>query len=187
LTRSDARPEPESSRRALEGVGCLRGTYRTYEATARDGTGGCLFFPPTDITNFGGSENIAEVLRQRGAIDPSFLFHDVDQKTGARTLVTDRETVLRMLREFSPVTHVTADDPPTILIHGDTDKAVPLQQSRRLIDRLHEVNVPARLVVREGMGHAWSGWEADTALMAADLSVCPVDLWVWRLPSNSYC
>jgi dipeptidyl aminopeptidase/acylaminoacyl peptidase len=71
-----------------------------------------------------------------------------------------------MLREFSPVTHVTADDPPAILIHGDADKAVPLQQSRRLIDRLHEVNVPARLVVREGMGHAWSGWEADTVLIA---------------------
>ena len=43
---------------------------------------------------------------------------------------------------------------------------VPLQQSRRLIDRLDEVNVPARLVVREGMGHAWSGWEADTVLIA---------------------
>lgn len=107
-----------------------------------------------------------DVLRQRGAVDPSFQFHDVDQKTGARTLVTDRETVLRMLREFSPVTHVTADDPPTILIHGDADKAVPLQQSRRLIDRLDEVNVPARLVVREGMGHAWPGWEADTVLIA---------------------
>jgi acetyl esterase/lipase len=124
------------------------------------------FFPPTDLTNFGGSENIVDVLRQRGAVDPSFQFHDVDQKTGARTLVTDRETVLRMLREFSPVTHVTADDPPTILIHGDADKAVPLQQSRRLIDRLNEANVAARLVVREGMAHAWSGWEADSALIA---------------------
>jgi hypothetical protein len=28
------------------------------------------------------------------------------------------------------------------------------------------VNVPARLVVREGMGHAWSGWEADSVLIA---------------------
>jgi dipeptidyl aminopeptidase/acylaminoacyl peptidase len=125
---------------------------------------GC-FFPPTDLSNFVGSENIVDVLGQRGAVDPSFQFHDVDQQTGARTLVTDRETVLRMLREFSPVSHVTADDPPTILIHGDADKAVPVQQSQRLIDRLHEMNVPARLVVREGLGHAWSRWEADTGLI----------------------
>jgi acetyl esterase/lipase len=127
---------------------------------------GC-FFPPTDLTNFGdNSESILDLLRQRGAVDPSFQFYDVDQKTGARTLITDQQNVLRMLRELSPVTHVTADDPPTILVHGDADKAVPLQQSRRLMDRLHEANVAARLVVREGMAHAWSGWEADSALIA---------------------
>jgi acetyl esterase/lipase len=127
---------------------------------------GC-FFPPTDLTNFGdSSENIVDLLRQRGAVDHSFQFYDVDQKTGARTLITDREHVLRMMREMSPVTHVTADDPPTILVHGDSDKAVPLQQSRRLMDRLREANVAARLVVREGMGHAWPGWETDTELIA---------------------
>jgi acetyl esterase/lipase len=127
---------------------------------------GC-FFSPTDLTNFGdNSENVVDLLRQRGSLDPSFQFYEVDQKTGARTLVTNRENVLRMLREMSPVTHVTGDDPPTILVHGDADKAVPVQQSRRLIDRLNKVNVAARLVVREGMGHAWSGWESDSALIA---------------------
>jgi dipeptidyl aminopeptidase/acylaminoacyl peptidase len=71
-----------------------------------------------------------------------------------------------MLREYSPVTHVTAGDPPTILIHGDMDKAVPVQQSRRLVERLNDANVPARLVVRTGAGHAYPGWEADNALIA---------------------
>ena len=61
---------------------------------------------------------------------------------------------------------MTADDPPTMLIHGDADKAVPLQQSRRLIDRLQEAKVPARLIVREGMRHVWPGWEADSELIA---------------------
>ena len=71
-----------------------------------------------------------------------------------------------MLREYSPVTHVTAADPPAILIHGDQDKAVPAQQSRRLIERLNDSNVPTRLVVRGDAGHAYPGWEADTALIA---------------------
>ncbi len=127
---------------------------------------GC-FFPPTDLMDFGdASENIVDLMRQRGASDPSFQFYDVDQKTGARTLITDRQEVLRLLSDVSPVTHVTADDPPTILIHGDADKAVPVQQSRRLVTRLTEAKVPARLVVREGMGHAWPGWEQDSALIA---------------------
>jgi dipeptidyl aminopeptidase/acylaminoacyl peptidase len=62
-----------------------------------------------------------------------------------------------MLREMSPVTHVASDDPPTILVHGDVDKAVPIQQSRRLTVRLSEAKVTARLVVREGMPHTWAG------------------------------
>jgi dipeptidyl aminopeptidase/acylaminoacyl peptidase len=128
---------------------------------------GC-FFPPTDLMNFGeASENIVDFLRrQSGMVDPSFQFYDVDQRTGARKLITQREDVLRMLREMSPVTHVTVDDPPTILVHGDEDRVVPLQQSRRLIDRLTEAHVAARLVVRKGVGHAWPGWESDSSLIA---------------------
>jgi acetyl esterase/lipase len=140
---------------------------------------GC-FFPPTDLMNYGDtSVNLFDLMQQRGAVDPAFQFHEFDQKSGARTVITDREQVLRMLRELSPVTHVTADDPPTILIHGDADKAVPLQQSHRLIDRLNEVHVPARLVVRDGMGHAWSGWESDSTLIADWL-----DLHLGRVPQH---
>jgi dipeptidyl aminopeptidase/acylaminoacyl peptidase len=128
---------------------------------------GC-FFPPTDLTDFGErSESILDYMRrQSGSVDPSFQFYESDDKTGARVLISDREQLLRMLRDMSPVTHVTGDDPPTVLIHGDADKAIPVEQSRRLIDRLTKANVPARLVVREGMGHAWPGWEAETALIA---------------------
>lgn len=117
---------------------------------------GC-FFPPTDLLNFGGSaENIVDLMQKRdGRVDPSFQFYDLDARTGARRSITAREEVIRMLREYSPVTHVTAGDPPTILIHGDQDKAVPVQQSHRLIERLNDANVPARLAVREGAGHAY--------------------------------
>ena len=128
---------------------------------------GC-FFPPTDLLNFGGSaENIVDLMQKRdGSVDPTFQFYGLDAKTGVRRSLTAREEVTAMLREYSPVTHVTAGDPATVLIHGDQDKAVPVQQSRRLIERLNDANVPARLVVREGVGHAYPGWEADSALIA---------------------
>jgi acetyl esterase/lipase len=127
---------------------------------------GC-FFPPTDLLNFGGSaESVVDLMRKRdGSVDPTFQFHDLDAKSGARRSIT-AEQEPRMLQEYSPVTHVTAGGPPAILIHGDSDKAVPVQQSRRLIERLTDANVPARLVVREGVGHAYPGWEADAELIA---------------------
>jgi dipeptidyl aminopeptidase/acylaminoacyl peptidase len=127
---------------------------------------GC-FFPPTDFLNYGEtSVTLFDLWRQRGISDPAFQFYDSDPKTGARTLTTDRVRIQERLRDISPVSHVTAEDPPALLIHGDADKAVPLQQSRRLLERLKETNVPARLVVREGMGHAWPGWEADSESIA---------------------
>ncbi len=128
---------------------------------------GC-FFPPTDLVNFSGSaESIVDLMQKRdGSVDPSFQFYALDAKTGARRSITAEQDVIPMLKEYSPVTHVTAGDPPTILIHGEQDKAVPVQQSRRLIERLNDVNVPARLVVRAGLGHAYPGWEADAALIA---------------------
>jgi len=125
------------------------------------------FFSPTDFLNFGeNARSVLDDFAQRGGVDPSFQFYDADPKTGARQLVTDRETLLRLLRDTSPVSYVTRDDPPTILIHGTEDRAVPIQQSWELIERLKAVNVDARLVARDGMRHAYAGWEADAELIA---------------------
>lgn len=136
-------------------------------ASARIQAVGC-FFPPTDLMNYGvASKNLVDLMQERdGRIDPSFQFYRVDPRTGERRAMTERDDVLRMLRELSPITHVRSDAPPTILIHGDRDQAVPLDQSRRMVARLQGANVPARLVVREGAGHAYAGWESDTALIA---------------------
>ena len=127
---------------------------------------GC-FFAPTDLLNYGAdSTTVVDIMRARGSgIDPSFQFYRIDTG-GARMPVTARDEVLGVLRELSPISHVTPDDPPTILIHGQEDLAVPAQQSRVLIERLREVHVPARLVLRPGAGHAYTGWEADAALVA---------------------
>jgi acetyl esterase/lipase len=135
-------------------------------ASSRVAAVGC-FFAPTDFLNVSApSVTLLDLFRERGVMDPSFQFMDVDPKTGARRFIEDRDRQLQILRDVSPISHATSDDPATILIHGDADKAVPIQQSRRLADRLRELDVPVRLVVRQGMRHAWPGWEADSDLLA---------------------
>jgi acetyl esterase/lipase len=128
---------------------------------------GC-FFAPTDLTNFGApAASILDWMQsQGGKTDPTFHFYELDARTGARQPVTSREAVLSVLRDFSPATHVNSEAPPTILVHGEQDRAVPVQQSRWLVERLSQAKVPARLVVREGVGHAYPGWEGDGALLA---------------------
>ena len=47
----------------------------------------------------------------------------------------------------SPVTWVSADDPPFLILHGDSDTLVPLRQSQELFERLQAAGVPVELVV----------------------------------------
>jgi acetyl esterase/lipase len=56
-------------------------------------------------------------------------------------------------REASPITHVTPDDPPLLLIHGDADQWVPFAQSQVMIAALEAKGVEARLIRIPGGGH----------------------------------
>ena len=42
----------------------------------------------------------------------------------------------------SPITHVTKDDPPTLIFHGSIDETVPVAQSDMLTKKLKAVGVP---------------------------------------------
>ena len=53
----------------------------------------------------------------------------------------------------SPVTHVTADDPPVLLIHGDADEVVPYQNAEVMKAALEKAGVPVELLRIPGAGH----------------------------------
>jgi predicted esterase len=53
----------------------------------------------------------------------------------------------------SPVTHVTADDAPTLLVHGERDRTVPSSQSVLFEQRLRESGVEVKLVLLEDQAH----------------------------------
>jgi acetyl esterase/lipase len=55
----------------------------------------------------------------------------------------------------SPIRHVTPDDPPMLLIHGDDDLLVPLGQSQSLASALDAAGVPHRLIVVPGARHGF--------------------------------
>ncbi len=55
----------------------------------------------------------------------------------------------------SPILHVTEDDPPTLLIHGDADDLVPLSASASMQVALDEAGVTNELIVIEGGDHGF--------------------------------
>jgi acetyl esterase/lipase len=56
--------------------------------------------------------------------------------------------------QASPITHVTADDPPFLLIHGERDELVPVEQSQLMYERLRQMNVPTQLVIVKNAYHS---------------------------------
>jgi acetyl esterase/lipase len=103
------------------------------------------FFPPTDFLNWGapGVEGLG-----LGSMAP------LDIVFGPRAYTEQGRQNLG--REISPIYFVTSKMPPTLIIHGDADNVVPLQQSESFVKRATEVGAPpVKLVVRKGKGHGW--------------------------------
>mgnify|MGYP001083806413 FL=1 len=90
------------------------------------------YFGPTDLTepefNAGMGETKLHTFGAQDRFDPVFA-------------------------AASPVTYVTPDDPPFLIVHGDKDDAVPLLQSEILFALLQEANVPSELLIVQNAGH----------------------------------
>jgi acetyl esterase/lipase len=53
----------------------------------------------------------------------------------------------RLYQEASPISYVTADDPPTLLLAGDADTNVPDRHAIALHAALQKVHVPSKLII----------------------------------------
>jgi len=53
----------------------------------------------------------------------------------------------------NPITYVTAEAPPFLVVHGDRDPIVPHHQSEILVDALREAGVPVIFYTVVGGGH----------------------------------
>jgi acetyl esterase/lipase len=124
------------------------------------------FYPPTDFLNYGKP---GENALGRGTLKnfkAPFDFHDLDPKTRTFVPVTDEKRIEEIGRKISPVNHVSADDPPTLFIHGDADKLVPIQQSQILVKKLTEAGVEARLIPKPNAQHGWPHQDQDMPAIA---------------------
>jgi acetyl esterase/lipase len=124
------------------------------------------FFPPTDFLNYGKPGEVALGHGVLEAFRAPFDFHELAQPRNVFVPIVDHAEILKIGRRISPITHVTADDPPTLIIHGDQDKLVPIQQAELIIAKLKEAGVEAKLVVKPGAQHGWPNLLKDMATIA---------------------
>jgi len=113
-----------------------------------------VFFPPTDFLDWGGSK-----ADFSGAIG-QLLF-------SGGTEGHSEEEIEKRARALSPVHQITSSTlPPFLLIHGDADPMVPLQQSEVFVEAVTSAGGEAELIVKPGGAHPWPTIHEEVAVMA---------------------
>jgi acetyl esterase/lipase len=124
------------------------------------------FFPPTDFLNYGKPGENALGRGILSGFKAPFDFHELDPKTKTFQRISDESRREEIGRAISPAYHVTADDPPTLILHGDADKLVPIQQAELIVEKFKGAGVEAKLVTKPGASHGWPDLAKDLTLLA---------------------
>ena len=118
-----------------------------------------VFFPPTDFLMYGDKRIDVHVDDRLGQLVRRLAFtHGLRNETA--------DEVTQLVTQISPARLVTVQAPPFLLIHGDADPIVPLQQSETMYDSLKRAGVSADLIVKKGGGHPWLTMHEEVQIMA---------------------
>ena len=99
--------------------------------------------PPTDLTNWGKTDSLL-------TDDPLLSMFSPALGTDPKAPKSDTVTLLQQL---SPISLVSDKFPAALIIHGDGDKLVPLQQAQVMDAALARAGVDHQLAVISGGGH----------------------------------
>lgn len=100
------------------------------------------FAGPTDWSLLGSIEHGHPAYRQLIGYEPG---------TPAAELKAD------LVRDVSPISFVSKDDPPVMQVHGDKDTVVPMQHASNLHKQLLSAGVKSEFVVVPGGNHSVAG------------------------------
>ena len=118
---------------------------------------------PTDLLHFGDQNTtcIDHVHSQLGHRPPWSDFHSWCEETQRFERILNPEETKAILRKCSPINHTSVDTPPMLLLYGDKDEAIPIQQAELLVAHLEELGVPHKLIIAKGEGHDWEPSESE--------------------------
>ena len=100
----------------------------------------CAFCGPSDLTRMA----VPEIRSAFG-----LLYEVTQQYLGGPV-----EERLELARLVSPLTYVAKEAPPMLIVHGDADIIVPVEESIILHEALRKVGADVELRIVEGAGHA---------------------------------
>jgi acetyl esterase/lipase len=99
----------------------------------------CDYYGPTDFVVFVST--------------PRYESHATENSPEAKLIggavMQNKDKAARL----NPITYVSKDDPPFLIVHGDEDRTVPLNQSQLLFDALKAAGTSVHFHTIKGAGH----------------------------------
>jgi acetyl esterase/lipase len=111
------------------------------------------YYPPSDFLNWGEKGKVLLGNHPIVPVNGAFQFRKYDNKTGAFLEITDQAEREEIGKKISPINNVSKNNPPIMIVHGDKDLLVPVQQAHIMGDRLKEAGVPSEVIIKPGGGH----------------------------------
>jgi acetyl esterase/lipase len=108
----------------------------------------CDWFGPTDFCQMAAH-----------AIPGSKLVHNDPKSPESRLIGGPIQENKDKVARANPITYVSKDDPPFLIMHGDRDNLVPHHQSVLLNEALKKAGVDVTFKTVEGAGHGFGGPE----------------------------
>jgi acetyl esterase/lipase len=100
------------------------------------------------IISFFGGSNLTTILKQSTPHGIAMRVPALDLLLGGQP-----DAVPALARLASPVFHVDANDPPLLLLHGDQDPQMPVNQSLELLGAYRRENLSVQFEIVHGAGH----------------------------------
>jgi len=115
------------------------------------------------------SDRVAAVVAYVAPTDLRIMVTDAADRLPAYQRFPALELDMKNAAAHSPLLHVSADDPPTLLLAGAKDDLVPIQHSRNIQSAFDKAEVTSRLIEFPNAGHGFRGddvKEATNAMVA---------------------
>lgn len=115
------------------------------------------------IVDLYGASNLTTILAQSTPHGLSVREPALDLLLGGQP-----SAVPELARLASPVFHVDASDPPLLLLHGDQDPQMPINQAHELQGAYEAAGRPVEFLVLHGSGHGGAAFTSEAILEKID-------------------
>ena len=124
------------------------------------------FSPTVDFLNWDGKgNNASSAFLFKELLVHVLEFRKWDKERRRFTYVTDSGEINKILKQISPTYHVSSNDAAVMVLHGDRDELVPIQQTELLVKKLQDAKVPVSFTVKKGAGHGWPKTDDETQMV----------------------